>query len=175
MTLVELIVTVAILGTIMSALAGAVITGLRTTFDTDTRVAHSVDRDLVAEYFVNDVASASTVSLTDVTCGGSVLGATPVVHLGWNDPVDLTTSVSMSASYIIESVGGDTRLVRRFCRDGALRETHVVASRLRSSSPAVVTCDASPCLLRPAYVQLDLVDSSGSPYTVKGQLRVATL
>src|SRR5207245_1445976 len=95
-------------------LASATIMGLKTTDTTSRRLSGSVDRQLLARYFVTDVQSSSDVNLTDTACGGAPSGGYAVVRLKWSDPV---TSVATTASYVVETVNNELVLSRRRCLD----------------------------------------------------------
>src|SRR5262245_47100134 len=104
-TLIELVMTVAILGIIAVALTGIVISYLRTTVDTQARLTESHDVQFAAAYWQRDVASIGVRSTTfdsDPNVHSFALqqsvglpactlpaGATEVVTLGWSDYASL--------------------------------------------------------------------------------------
>jgi prepilin-type N-terminal cleavage/methylation domain-containing protein len=67
LTLIELLVSVVIAGILLGALSQATFLGLRTMDATNQRIAGSNDTQLIASYFMSDVASAEAVSATGTT------------------------------------------------------------------------------------------------------------
>ena len=102
-TLIELVVTVAIMGVITVALTGVVISYLRNTADTQARLTESHDVQFASAYWQRDVSSIG-VRETDqdpdtgefafaqsvftdaaMACTGLPAGATAVVTLAWSE------------------------------------------------------------------------------------------
>ncbi len=63
-TLIEMVMTVAILGIVSAALLGIVFQYLKTTSDTSARLNESTDEQFVSTYWQNDVSSLGRRSLT---------------------------------------------------------------------------------------------------------------
>ena len=59
-TLIELLVSVSLLGLLMSALSGALFVGLRTTNDTQTSLGQSNAEQLVSTYLTKDIQAAAS-------------------------------------------------------------------------------------------------------------------
>ncbi|MDP9299894.1 MAG: prepilin-type N-terminal cleavage/methylation domain-containing protein [Actinomycetota bacterium] len=72
-TLVELIISMAIVGLLISAIGSALIVSLRTTGVTNKRMAESHDVQITSAYLANDVQGASNVSAPNVAtnCSGA--------------------------------------------------------------------------------------------------------
>ena len=66
----EVLVAVAILGIIATALASAFVTSAKSSAQTSQRFDESHDAQILSAYFANDVQSANTVSTTSTSCGG---------------------------------------------------------------------------------------------------------
>jgi prepilin-type N-terminal cleavage/methylation domain-containing protein len=173
-TLVELILTMVISSIIMGALASSIIVGLKTTDDTQQRLAESHDAQIAAAYFVNDVQSADYVSLPDIGCVQA--GETPLVTLEWFDAGFVKT-----AAYFVASAGTERRLSRRFCLNDASTGTTTtdslvtIAHFLSTSTDPSVVCDPScPATgtSKPTKVTISIVDSSGYSFDLAGARRV---
>ena len=73
-TLIELLVSVSLLGLLMAALSGALIVGLRTTSDTQTSLGQSNAEQLVSTYLTKDIQAAVTVRTSGTsTCGNQAI------------------------------------------------------------------------------------------------------
>jgi prepilin-type N-terminal cleavage/methylation domain-containing protein len=136
-TLVELLVSITILGVISVPLSMALLTGLRFIGRTDQRFNDSRSALISASYFAGDVAGASTVVLNDATACGS---GTAVVSF---DSPSATGGVGAAntteVSYVVDSSDAtSTVLSRRVCLNGGTA-TKSVAAVLLGSTP-VVTC-----------------------------------
>src|SRR5690349_18629994 len=115
-TLIELIVSIAIMIIIGGVITTCLVVGLRTTGLTSDRVAQSSDAALLADYFVPDVQSTNAISITDASCGGG----TAVARFTWVEWTDLINSISVnhtvSYSYVPPSAGNaNGLLVRSHC------------------------------------------------------------
>ncbi|MDH4172080.1 MAG: prepilin-type N-terminal cleavage/methylation domain-containing protein, partial [Acidimicrobiia bacterium] len=136
-TLPEVLLSIVILGIIMSALSVAMITALRTRDEPAKKLGPSNDANLVSIYFGPDVQSAGQVS-TDPAgsfdCATTPAG-TKVVSLGWRtaDGVDIVTGYFADASVL-------TRV--QCVKGGALTGTNVVADNLGGCTP-LPTCAAA--------------------------------
>jgi prepilin-type N-terminal cleavage/methylation domain-containing protein len=121
-TLIELMIAIVILGLIMVPLTGAIITGLRTTTESQKRLSESRSPLFTSAYFADDAQSAD---VNGITIGGSPVcepgSGTNVVSFAWNE-----SGTQYSSSYVISGAGANTVLKRSYCRDGA-PETIVAA------------------------------------------------
>jgi prepilin-type N-terminal cleavage/methylation domain-containing protein len=133
-TLVELVITVAIMGIVMAALVGIVLSYLRNTVDTASRLTASHDVQFAAAYWQRDVASIGVRSSTYDTAPAvhsfpleqSVglspcslpAGATAVVTLGWSDYGSLTSTDAptvVKVTYASRAAGSAFELIRVRC------------------------------------------------------------
>lgn len=159
-TLIEMVVTVAIVGIVVVALTGVVLSYLRTTVDTQARLSESHDVQFVSAYWQRDVASIGVRSSTYDTAShtfpltqsidlaacpltGDATGAAPVVTLAWTEHDSLTSTdpgatVKVTYAYRAETEGG--RLYRARC--GSRPATVEVADRL-AGAPVLGCADAA--------------------------------
>jgi prepilin-type N-terminal cleavage/methylation domain-containing protein len=70
-TLVELIVTITVLGIIFAVLTDTFVLGLRTTADTETKLAQSNAQQFGALWLTKDIRSAATATPNGAACGFS--------------------------------------------------------------------------------------------------------
>lgn len=157
-TLMELMMTVAIMGVVAAALSGIMISYFKTTVDTRSRFTESLDVQFAAAYWQRDVASigvrtydAGTKTFplqqsVNVTPGCSLPSGTTVVTLAWSeyDPSNLdSTAVPplVTVSYVAEPDGSGYNLVRRRCSGSTVDSTDEVAHSLRSVP--TVSCDVA--------------------------------
>ena len=133
-TLVEMLITVAILGIIIVPLANALIGFFRNSADTTGRLSESHDVQIAAAYFAQDVQSVGVHDWktsgfplkqsveTNVTgtagvnpCGTSSTPA--VIRLAWDDPTAAVGEPPTAvASYYVQTVGGESQLHRKLCK-----------------------------------------------------------
>ena len=144
-TLVELLVTIAILGVITLVLTETVILGFRTTDATAASSSRSVAVQTLSSYFTGDAQSADLVSTSDPS--GTPCANEPgllFLHLTWTDQ-----GVSRSVSYGLDpAVGSEQELVRWSCAGGGSSDRKVLGHFSRNpdpgSPPVVVRCDVGP-------------------------------
>jgi prepilin-type N-terminal cleavage/methylation domain-containing protein len=145
-TLIELVVAVAILGIVMSAVCAAMLAALRVNKDTSQRLGKSNDLQYAATWFAEDIESANTVSTnTAALCGAAV---TALLNLTSID-IDTTTvgvpasppptpeATTRSVSYVLVSqntADGTFRVLeRRACgTSGASRVDRILPLTRRS-------------------------------------------
>ena len=183
-TLVELMISVVILGIIVGAMSAAIIVGLKTSDGTTNRLAESHDAQDVAAFFVTDVQSAVTVTykamdtVSTVPAGCSP-ASSPLLVFSWTDP----SAGAEMVSYYSATSGSEAQLVRQQCVGGS-SSTVVVAHLLDSSTPQVAcappttpTSCTNPGLVSPAprtvSLTLSAVGSDGTTYsyTLQGSRR----
>jgi prepilin-type N-terminal cleavage/methylation domain-containing protein len=168
-TLIELVVTVAILGIVTVALFGVVIEYLKISKNTESRLSESTDQQFVSTYWQADVSSLGNRSLnaTDVAnpvpssqsvwqgpttgCGSTVSGGSIVVRLEWKaftvgvDGSQAWQSTNQAVAYVAVSRGsGATQqysLLRVRCDAGA-PQAPITMARSLIALP-VVQCDGS--------------------------------
>lgn len=150
-TLIEVVVTVGILGVIVSSVAASIFVGLKTTQESNARLTESTGVSFASAYVVPDVASAAAVTVADLT--GCATSGTPVVRFDWVD-----SNGPQIAAYAFRLVGGEQALVRQFCVNGASTGEFAVVRGLSNTAPAVV---CSPSCAAAASVTMTLVFASG--------------
>ncbi|MEA2534486.1 MAG: hypothetical protein QOJ93_2297 [Actinomycetota bacterium] len=180
-TLVELLITIVILGIVVPALAAGVVSILHNSATTTQRLYESHDAQIAAAYFANDVQGADVpVPSTDSRCDKA--GTTAVVRFAWTE----YDTAAVPAAYKVvvyskdTSVGTVPVLRRRFCQgtpnSAALSATpvsDVVIAHYLSSVTAPSVCLAS-CSGQPASsIVLTAVEQSGYTFKVAGVRRAA--
>jgi len=160
-TLVELIITIAIMGVVMSALVGIVFQYLRNSNETSTRLTESTDQQFVSAYWqrdvsslgVHDVPSAGAIPNSQGIWLGSAPGCspasgTPIVMFKWNDYKNVSATdanVAWSgasqnmATYYTKSAANSngtsqTQLWRMRCGDNS---SDIVLARYLVGDPVV--------------------------------------
>jgi prepilin-type N-terminal cleavage/methylation domain-containing protein len=133
-TLVELIMSIAILGVISTSIGVVGVVMFRTLNQTQARLNETRGPRFASVYWIPDVASTETVNpssgLTD--CGGAGL-----VTLRWVDDRTSTTAVT----YAITTVGLERRMVRRLCTNNSSTPTRTTVIAPSIATPgAEVTC-----------------------------------
>lgn len=166
-TLIELVVTVAILGIVATVLLGVVFQYLRVSGVTQAKLAESTDQQFISTYWQADVSSLGRRSFTPAAsnpvptdqsvfvgsagpsgCGTSV--GDVVVAFAWNEftvsaanPGDAWNSTPQEVAYVSTAAGSQTVLKRVRCRNGVADAPLTVAHTLQSSAPISVTCDTA--------------------------------
>jgi prepilin-type N-terminal cleavage/methylation domain-containing protein len=182
LTLLELIITIAIMGVLTVPMADFVLQYFATYSDTQTRLSDSHDLQIAAAYFSQDVAntglrSAATnnpvqsiwtpASGFPATYCGSTLGGSTMLLLSWDDWTTTpggSGSTGVDAPDSVAYVVVNGTLVRAYCDGGtALTSSTTVAHDLAAPdtdnpTPVTVTCPAGPCSAAPppASVQLTI-------------------
>ena len=162
-SLIELLVTIAILGVVSFTLTEAVILGLKVTDGTVTKVSGSAAVRALTSRFPADAQSADQVSSTATSCptNGVFLG------LSWTD-----SGVEREVAYAFEPASGaEQDLVRWSCANG-LTESRFIGHFTRDAAgnpPVVASCaDANggvvtPCTGTPATITLTIRPDPRSP------------
>lgn len=158
MTVIELLISMMILGIIMAPLATSFVLGLETTRGSELDAGDSADAQLLAGFWDGDVASAQTVGTSAFTCGTG----TGVVQLRWNDGA--AVRVVAYRALTDPARQADLRLAtplyvleRVVCSDdsGTVLDRQVLARALQGVP--VVSCDSSSCGPTPRRVRLTTV------------------
>jgi prepilin-type N-terminal cleavage/methylation domain-containing protein len=161
-TLIEMVMSVAILGIVSAALLGIVLQYLQTVTDTSARLDESTDQQFVSTYWQDDVSSlgrrhlsvASAGFTTEQSvfvgtagpggCGGSA-GAV-VVAFAWNEfpvgvsaPADPWSSTPHGVAYVTVPDGSRLLLQRIRCRNGVSSSPLTVAHSL--TGVPTISCD----------------------------------
>jgi prepilin-type N-terminal cleavage/methylation domain-containing protein len=151
-TLVELVISIAILGVVMVAITGALIVALKANKETDTRLDESRDVQFSSTWFGDDVQSANRIS----TSGSPNCGTDPdtalVVKFANTDiavvpasPPVVTTD-ALTVSYVLRpaATGGGKELHRLACSPAAGVPMDTVVARLLSGVAADAPSVACP-------------------------------
>ena len=162
-TLVELLVTTMILGVVVGAVAASLIVGLKTTDDTNQRLAESHDAQMAAVYFAADAQNADDVSLSDGACGG-----VPVVRFLWSEA---SPAIQKVASYAVVTSGAERRLVRHYCENGVLVRDVVIAHELGTTDPAVACTPVPACTPTSGGVSISVTTEGGYAFSLSGSRR----
>ncbi len=187
-TLIEVVMTVAIMGVIVTALTGVLISYFKTTVDTQSRITESQDVQFAATYWQRDVASigvrsydAATKSFplqqsVNVAPACTLPSGTTVVTLAWSEygtDDSTATPTRMTVSYLAQPDGTAYELVRVRCT-GATVNSKVAVAHSLNAVPTVdcdVACTGSGADV-PSVVNLNLsvLDPEGNgtvAYTAK--------
>jgi prepilin-type N-terminal cleavage/methylation domain-containing protein len=165
-TLIELVMSVAILGIVSAALLGIVFQYVKTTSDTSARLNESTDEQFVSTYWQNDVSSLGRRSLaiapasatfnTDQSvfvgsagpggCGSAV--GSVAVAFAWNEfdvgvaaPADPWGSKPQQVAYVTVPNGSRFLLKRVRCKNGVAGTPLTVAHNLTAAP--TISCDSS--------------------------------
>jgi prepilin-type N-terminal cleavage/methylation domain-containing protein len=180
-TLIELVVAVAILGVVMSAICAAMVAALRTNTETKARLEQSGDVQFSSTWLAEDIAGANTVTTGGTAvCGSS---ATALMNLTSIDIDTVTAPIpatppptpptTRSVSYVLVTVtdgdGTSRQLERRACAGSGPAVVERIARRLSTTVAPTVT--RSPDTSAPATVTLSLTADDGSTFTLTGNRR----
>jgi prepilin-type N-terminal cleavage/methylation domain-containing protein len=181
-TLIELIVSIAILGVVMSALVGLMFASLAADRQTKKRLDGTRDEQFTAVYFAPDVQGATEiVTGTAARCGSG----TAVLELRGSsyNPATLADRVTV-VSYVFTTPNVDGvatgRLERRSCEAAAPASyplvpgnKQTVARSLSTTAPSP-TCTPSPCGTSTKSVSLALTRLGTEPsFTLLGTRRAS--
>jgi prepilin-type N-terminal cleavage/methylation domain-containing protein len=172
-TLVELLITMTILGIIMSSIVAALVFGFKTQGDAGNRMALSHDEQLLSLYFPSDVQSADSISGADLAAGTAtgcssapLAGGNNVLHLQWTNP----SGGFLAASYRAEQPAASSwQLTRYSCVVGSAAKATVVVHNLASSAAATATLVGNKVALSATNAisgQTHTFKISGTPRTV---------
>ena len=164
-TLIEMVITVAILGIVAVAMFGIILQYLKVTGATQTRMSESTDQQFISTYWQNDVSSLGrrafnpgnadpVPSLQSVYVGsagpdgcGNSTGSV-VVAFTWIDyavnaanPANAWTGTSQEVAYVRVGAGAPYALKRVRCKGGVQSDSVTVAHNLTGSP--TITCDTT--------------------------------
>lgn len=178
-TLVELLITIAILTIIIGPLTGALIVYLRNTDDVGRRLSESHDAQISAAYFAQDVQSIGvrdwsvapfalkqSVELDVAATGGLYPCGTATtpnarLRLAWDDPQTASgTPQVVRVAYVVQTVGVERQLRRITCSgppgDSSAASTTPISTLVLAhdldpdlDNPVEVTCSTT-CAATPA-------------------------
>jgi len=109
-TLVELVLTVTILSLIIGVLTDTLILGLRTTGDTQTRIAQADAQQFIAHFVSKDVVASAAA-----TPGGSACGVANAALVTTEQSAPTIAAPDLAVAYSVDSNG----LSRSTCAAGA--------------------------------------------------------
>ena len=165
-SLIELLITIAILGIVLVPLSGLVLSYFKDTTATSARLYESHDAQIAATYFAQDIASVGTRMSTDPSsalaqsvwtnvtngsqkypCGST---GTALVLLVADDssgasapPANITLGYNRVA-YTLQVSSGQTQLHRIGCLGSATIVTDtVIAHQVDATTPPTIACDVS--------------------------------
>ena len=142
-TLVELIVSVLILGIVGAAVTQSIIVALRTTDGSVTRISGAVASEALTSYFAADAQSADEVADPAAPACATGDPAGVFLRLSWTD------EGTRVAEYSLEpATGPEQDVVRWFCVEGSSPSRRLLGhfSRDGASPPPVsALCDGAIC------------------------------
>ena len=181
-TLVELVVSIAVLGVVMVGITAVMFTALVADRETATRLDASRDVQFVTAFLADDVQGATSVETgAAARCGTG----TAVLELrgASYDPASLAEQVTV-VSYVLTTATVDgvvTGSLHRYgCAAGAspapayplTPATDVVVAHYLAAAPPAVTCSPSPCGAATTAVSVALAPAGGGdPVSVGGTRR----
>src|SRR3954454_14237980 len=117
LTLIELVLSTAILGFILAAVTAAITVVLINASPTQGRTAGSHDKQLIDAYFGSDVQNSGAVSTTKPACAApsSATVNSSVVALSWQDSTGGAATTNNYAWYYVarpKAAGGGADLTR---------------------------------------------------------------
>ncbi|MFN8017442.1 MAG: fibronectin type III domain-containing protein [Acidimicrobiales bacterium] len=180
-TLLELLVSLAVLAIIMTPLVAAFIDSIKQTNDVQTKVGASADAQRIASFWTADVQNVDPNGYTPLGSGSSgecpaPFGSAPTVieqtlaTFEWDtasSAVDYDASNNLGvhpkkATWVVEGQGPNAELVRRYCVDDSpVREDFVAGSFWKSGY------DAAKLIHGPSgYGQYDYCATDGKTCTI---------
>ena len=191
-TLIELVITVAIMGIVSAALLGIVFQYAKTTGDTSARLNESTDEQFVSTYWQNDVSSLGRRSLAVATAtfstdqsvfvgsagpGGCGSATGPVaVAFAWSEfavgataPADPWASTPQQVAYVTVPSGGRLLLQRVRCKNGVAGAPQTVAHNLTAppTIACVIACGSAslPARVSMTFTVKDAANANSQGYT----------
>jgi prepilin-type N-terminal cleavage/methylation domain-containing protein len=151
MTLVEVVITVALLGIVIGPIALSMVFGLAHSSGTRDRIVDSASAQLASSYLPGDIQSADTVATSGTGCPSSLNVATDTVRLllGWDRPRQGPTVNTNVVYFTRQTLDGPLELHRAQCTDGEAETTTLVVQHLDGAAGFAVDCDGVPCPATP--------------------------
>jgi prepilin-type N-terminal cleavage/methylation domain-containing protein len=178
-TLIELIVSIAILGVVMVAVTGVMFNALTVNKETTQRFDATRSEQFAASYFADDVQGAKA-SGGIVTSGTAQCGTSPLLiefRGDTYDPAAVMTGRKTVVTYVIESTtidGVAARRMRRLsCEAAAAAGTPLTpTSDIAVSAALADVTPAAPVLSgSPTQVSITLTRLDGTQFTLVGKRR----
>lgn len=140
LTLVELIISIAVLGVVIIPVTTSMLLSILETNSTRDRLADSAAAQVTTSYLHGDIQSSESVATTGDCIPSSLSGGTVRLQFQWIDPT--TPSVTAKAAYVDLPVGGRRELHRATCIGGSQDSTLLVPY----FDTMTVRCDGvTPC------------------------------
>ena len=162
-TLVELLLSVALLGIITGALTSAMLVMLGTKQRSEEMLAVSRDRQFVANYFTDDAAGARAMAVgSQPVCGATVHAV--VVFSGKDTDPGTTSQADTTVAWVYEPARRE--LARTACRSGGSPDVRVVARNVAATPTVSGSCSSSVALSStpaPRQVALSVPQAHGGP------------
>jgi len=176
-TLIELVLTVALLGVIGAAIVSSFLVMLTTKESTTEQLDASADQQFLVSFFTDDVAGAREVLVggTQTICGTS---SSPLVTFAGSDfAPGTTTAVPVRTAWVYRppvspSTVGQVERLR--CVGSTL--TRSTLARDVSAAPTLTggsSCTSAITATKPTYVQLSVTSTFGTTAEPCGRRRVA--
>jgi len=177
-TLIELVLSMTLLGIVMTAMAAAMLVAFRSDKETSDRLASGVDVQFSSASFADDVAGADTTATKAAVAvgGAAACGAgTALVTFASSDidtnsgipatPVANPAPTTGYVSYVVTAAAdGAKELHRRACAAGSPATfTDTAIARYLTTVGAPVVSGKS--------VSLDLITKDGNSFTLQGTRR----
>lgn len=180
-TLIELIISIGLLGVVFSVLSMVMIGAFSANKETEVRLDETRDEQFVAAYFANDVAGATEMvsAVPAASCG---MGPAFLEFRGSSfDASSLPNPTQTAVSYVFATTGTITRYA---CEEPASSpigypwspaKTTVVARNLAAAPPAVVCstgATVAPCSTATTTLNVTFARRSGGhPFVLSGTRR----
>jgi prepilin-type N-terminal cleavage/methylation domain-containing protein len=187
-TLVELVISIAILGVVMAALTAAMLVLLDSQGSAGTRLDESRDLQFAAAHFGDDVHGANSVAAGGTPrCGSDPAALVEFVGADFDDATPPVTATTVT-TYVLRTVTGSDgvtsrELHRLRCSSAAATPAYpltppagggdiTVAYRLSTGTSPVVACTPAPCGAGTTSVEVSFTEQSGElTYSLVGDRR----
>jgi Tfp pilus assembly protein PilW len=156
LTLIELMISVGILGLVIGPIITSFLLGLLESTSARDRIADSSSAQLTTAYLHADIQGSQTVATTGACLPSALAGGTVVLQLAVTDPAGPDPTVA----YVdFTNAEGQRELHRATCT-GATSESRFLIQHLQDFE---VTCDVDPCPATPKTVKVAITAESPSP------------
>lgn len=181
LTLVELLISITVLGIVLTSVVGVSFVGTRTAATSKSRLDESNDLVRAATYFGDDVQGAQSVTLdAQPRCGSDDDAVVEFAGQDFADDATLAVTTTV-VSWVVRGTGdedGTRELHRLACRAASTGPDYpltpdtdvAVALGLSAAEPAV-SCGGVAC--GPAFTQVELTvtEDGGLSFTLTGRRR----
>jgi prepilin-type N-terminal cleavage/methylation domain-containing protein len=172
-TLIELVISIAVLGLVMGAISGAMAVALKANKETTQRIDASSDQIFSSTWFAEDVSAANTITTPATPACGSGVVVIEFTNSDWRSttppatPPPSPAPTTQTVSYVLRPGADSTirELHRLACTSSATPDLDsVVARRLSATIPPLVTVSGR-------LADLMLTAADGTPFTLHGTRR----